>query len=121
MLGEISRAKRIGSVFEEKKKRVFWRFRQAGFPKEFINAKLKNSKYSDVDLYSIPKWFFDIKPRYNIRIPYCRKNETIIGSIINKIEYYTNGNIKLLYSWNTNKLRTLSIEGQNLPPIPRYL
>ena len=107
--GELSRAKRISSSFQEELRRIREKFKAAGYPSKFIEAQINAFQRPDsTDEMIIPKWLFE-EPRKKvfIKVPFCQKNEKAIKKIVTNIENFTNGEIDVVYTWKTTKVRSL--------------
>ena len=72
--GELYRAYRIGSSFNDELQRIRKKFKAAGYPSRFIEAQINTFKLNLTDEILIPKWLFEEdKMKVFIQIPYCPK------------------------------------------------
>ena len=110
LLGELHRAKKISSNFQEEVKNIKEKFSKANFLLRFINnvaAQFNNSTFNNKErnkkdemiippqLFEIPKKILFLQP------PFCKANEKISKSFLNKFDNFTNEKFKLLIRWKT--------------------
>ena len=88
--GELHRALRISSNFEEEKRRIKKKYLDVGFPSRFIDSVIRDfSSTPDPDADDIiPNWLFDDKQVLTVNLPFCPKNEEISKKI-----YFQTGKI----------------------------
>ena len=91
--GELHRAKRIASNFDNETKRIRNKYRDAGYPKNVIENTIKNFN-SKKDELLIPPWLFDERKHVTIRLPFSSKNEKYCAYFINKLVSFTSGKVK---------------------------
>ena len=104
--GELHRAKRIASNFDNETKRIRNKYRDAGYPKNVIENTIKNFN-SKKDELLIPPWLFDERKHVTIRLPFSSKNEKYCAYFINKLVSFTSGKVKFNVVWNTRKIQSL--------------
>ena len=104
--GELHRAKRTASNFDNKTKRVRNKYRDTGYPKHFIENTIKNFT-SKKDELLILLWLFDERKHVAIRLPFSSKNEKYCTYFINKLVSFTSGKVKFNGVWNTRKIQLL--------------
>jgi hypothetical protein len=105
--GEIHRAKRISSNFEEEVSRIKAKFQKAGYPKRFVESNISRFSSEKVDLI-IPDWLFrEPKKEIVIRVPFCPKNEASINKVLKRLEVFSNNQFVFKVIWNTRKIKSL--------------
>ena len=104
--GELHRAKRIASNFDNETKRIRNKYRDAGYPENLIENTIKNFN-SKKDELLIPPWLFDERKHVTIRLPFSSKNEKYCAYFINKLVSFTSGKVKFNVVWNTRKIQSL--------------
>ena len=104
--GELHRAKRIASNFDDETKRIRSKYKDAGYPKHVIENTIKNFNRKKDELL-IPPWLFDERKHVTIRLPFSSKNEKYCAYFINKLVSFTNGKVKFNVVWNTRKIQSL--------------
>ena len=72
--GELHRAKRIASNFDDETKRIRSKYKDAGYPKHVIENTIKNFNRKKDELL-IPPWLFDERKHVTIRLSFSSKNE----------------------------------------------
>ena len=64
--------------------------------------------------------FFEIeepKPTLRVRISYCRKNENLAWTFLNKLKYFIGESYNVFLIWNTTKIRALfPLKDKNVHP-----
>ncbi len=107
--GELHRAQKIASNFDEETKRIKKKFLDAGFPSKFIDAVIRdfNSVPNVEEEKIIPDWLFDEKRVLTVNLPFCAKNEEISKTFIRKLEQYTGEKFTFKIIWNTRNIRSL--------------
>ena len=98
------RAKKISSNFQSEIARIKAKFLNAGFPHKVIESTINNFNNVD-DEFMIPRWLFD--ERKTINLPFSNKNEHFSKKFCKKLEFYTNGKVKLNIIWSTRKIKLL--------------
>ena len=96
--GNLNRAKRITSNFENETRKIQQKFLKADYPLAFIksvmrdfNNKQINNKHQTEDDSIIPPNLFDIpKPFILLEFPYCETNETAAKHFLSKFHKFTN-------------------------------
>ena len=109
--GELHRAKAIGSDFDHEKDRITAKFSRAGYPCKFLMSQFKKFELLKEELLIMPG-FFDKRANVHVKITFFPKNEREIRKFLDKLESYTNFNIRISYSWLTSKIRTLPYQEQ---------
>ena len=104
--GELHRAKRIASNFDDETKRIRSKYTDAGYPKHVIENTIKNFNIKK-DEFLIPSWLFDERKHVTIRLPFSSKNEKYCAYFINKLVSFTSAKVKFNVVWNTCKIQTL--------------
>ena len=104
--GELHRAKRIASNFDDETKRIRSKYKDAGYPKHVIENTIKNFNRKKDELL-IPPWLFDERKHVTIRLPFSSKNEKYCAYFINKLVSFTSGKVKFNVVWNTRKIQSL--------------
>ena len=90
IIGELHRAKRIASNFDDETKRIRSKYKDAGYPKHVIENTIKNFNRKKDELL-IPPWLFDERKHVTIRLPFSSKNEKYCAYFINKLVSFTSG------------------------------
>ena len=101
--GELHRAKRIASNFDDETKRIRSKYTDAGYPKHVIENTIKNFNIKK-DEFLIPSWLFDERKHVTIRLPFSSKNEKCCLYFINKLVSFTSGKVKFNVVCNTRKI-----------------
>ena len=104
--GELHRAYRIATVFDNEIKRIRHKYRNAGYPARFVNAQInKFTESREKDDNIIPVWLFDDQPSISetktklfIKVPYCAKNETILKKVVRNLKNFMNGKVEIVYT-----------------------
>ena len=104
--GELHRAKRIASNFDDETKRIRSKYKDAGYPKHVIENTIKNFNRKKDELL-IPPWLFDERKHVTIRLPFSSKNEKYCAYFINKLVFFTSEKVKFNVVWNTRKIQSL--------------
>ena len=104
--GELHRAKRIASNFDDETKRIRSKYKDAGYPKHVIENTIKNFNRKKDELL-IPPWLFDERKHVTIRLPFFSKNEKYCAYFNNKFVFFTSGRVKFNVVWNTRKIQSL--------------
>ena len=91
--GELHRAKRIASNFDNETKRIRNKYRDAGYPKNVIENTIKNFN-SKKDELLIPPWLFDERKHVTIRLWFSSKYGKYCVYFINKLVSFTCGKVK---------------------------
>ena len=79
--GELHRAKRKASDFDEETKRIRGKYTDAGYPKHVIENTIRNFNRKKDELL-IPPWLFDERKHVTIRLPFSSKNENIVRILL---------------------------------------
>ena len=109
--GDLHRAKRIATDFDNEIVQIKQKFLAANFPSRFINSVCndflnKDNNHENND-FIIPPRFFDVKlPVILIEIPYCEKNEVASKQFIKKFNTFTNDKHDIRTKWLTRKMKT---------------
>lgn len=93
IVGELLRAKRITSSFHKEIQKIREKYRNAGFPSNFVNKTIHNFKEQTEEII-IPEWLFEERKIFTVRLSCSSANEKFSKLFVNKIEYYTIGKIK---------------------------
>ena len=122
IIGDLFRAKRISSCFEDEIETIRLKFVTAGFPVKFVNSVIRNfqnpQQDKDDDLPLIPSFFFEKPPPFVlIELPYCPQNERLSKYFIRKIKSFLDEECTIVVKWITRKIRTLfSLKSRNPHP-----
>ena len=122
IIGDLTRAKRISSCFQEEVQIIRSKFLTAGFPTRFVDSVIRNfiSPMQDKDdsLPLIPPFFFEKPlPFILIELPYCPQNERLSKHFIRKIKSFLETDCTIVIKWITRKIRTLfSLKSKNPHP-----
>ena len=65
----------------------------------------KNSK--EEEQLIIPEWLFDQRKKVLFKLPCCPSNERDVEHFIDKIESFTNGELKFIVLWSTRNIKSL--------------
>ena len=106
IIGELHRAKRITSNFGKEIRRIKEKYRNAGFPSNFVNETIRIFK-TETEVTIIPEWLCEERKIFTVRLPYSSANEKFSKLYVNKIEDYTNCKVKIVIIWNTRKIQSL--------------
>ena len=121
IIGDLTRAKRISSYFQDEVDTIRLKFVTAGFPKRFVDSVIRNylnpKQDEDDDLPLIPSFFFEKPPFILIELPYCSQNEKLSKYFIRKIKTFLEEECTIVIKWITRKMRTLfSLKSKNPHP-----
>ena len=122
IIGDLTRAKRISSYFQDEVDTIRLKFVTAGFPKKFVDSVIGNylnpQQDKDDDLPLIPLFFFEKPPPFIlIELPYCTQNERLSKYFIRKIKTFLEVDCTIVIKWITRKTRTLfSLKSKNPHP-----
>ena len=108
--GELHRASKISSNFNNEINRIKKKFSDVGFPMKFIESVIRDfQKTPDINDEEriIPEWLFDDRVEFYVRIPFCPKNEEISRTFLKKLTDYTNNKYIFKIIWNTRNIRSL--------------
>ena len=110
--GELSRATKISSDFENEKKAIRSKFQKAEYPSPFVNSVIRDfeskQKTPPEDDYIIPPFFFEEpKQRIMFEIPYCPENEKSSKRFLEKFNTFTHHRYVSTIKWITRKTRSL--------------
>ena len=109
--GDLHRASKIASNFENEKVRIRQKYKNAGFPARFVEAVIRDfekvPEVSEEEDDIIPEWLFDKKEDFYVRIPFCPKNEDICKTFLKKLDDYTNEKYQFKIIWETRNIRSL--------------
>ena len=121
--GDLYRAKRISSYFEDEIPTIRTKFITAGFPQKFVESVIGNfinpkPVEDEEDLPLIPPYFFDSPPPFIlIELPFCPENERLSKHFIRKVKSFIDSDCQLVIKWMTRKVRTLfSLKSKNPHP-----
>ena len=89
-----------------RKMRIKEKYRNAGFPSNFVNETICNFKKRNRRKYYTWMTFWR-KKIFTLRLPYSFANENLSKLFVNKTEDYTNGKVKLVIIWNIRKIQYL--------------
>ena len=114
--GELHRAKRISSDFEQEVTRIRKKFMDVGFPQRYVDSVIRDfqSPPTNADDDIIPDWLFDERQTLVIRLPFCPKNEEMSKTFVQKLETFTKGKFVFKIIWNTRNIRSLFWQKDNL-------
>ena len=87
---------------------------KVGYPFAFINSVIDGFNQEKEDPLILTSLFEDRK-EVGFQIPFCKRNGNEISCIIDKLEAFTNHQVKFRYFWKTKKVRSLfqSVSGRN--------
>ena len=111
--GELHRAKRIASNFDDETKRIRNKYTDAGYPKHVIENTIKNFNRKNNELL-IPPWLFDERKHVTIRLPFSSKNEKYCSYFIDRSVSFTSGKVKFNVVWKTRKIQSLFLLKDNV-------
>ena len=77
IIGELHRAKRITSNFGKEIRRIKEKYRNAGFPSNFVNETIRNFK-TETEVTIIPEWLCEERKIFTVRLPYSSANVKVI-------------------------------------------
>ena len=104
--GELHRAKRRASDFDEETKKIRSKYTDAGYPKYVMENTIRNfNRKKDEPL--IPPWSFDERKHVTIRLPFSSENKKYSAYFISKLVSFTNGKVKFNIVWNTREIQSL--------------
>ena len=107
--GELHRASKISSNFDDEVIKIKEKFKNVGFPLRFIESVIRDFQQKPVadDENIIPEWLFDERSDFYIKIPFCPKNEEISRTFLKKLNDFTNDKYFFKIVWNTRNIRSL--------------
>ena len=118
--GDLYRAKRISSVYQEEVTTIYNKFVTAGFPERFVASVIDNFNNSTIpdDNFLIPPYFFEEPtPFILVEIPYCPENERLAKHFITKFKSFIDAECTVVVKWVTRKIKTLfSLKSRNPHP-----
>ena len=107
--GELHRASKISSNFNEEIRKIHQKFKNVGYPAKFIDSvirdfqKVPNQENDDI----IPSWLFDERKDFSVKLPFCLKNEELSKTFLRKLDEFTNEKYRFKIIWNTRNIRSL--------------
>ena len=104
--GELHRAKRTVSNFDDEIKRIRSKYKNAGYPKHVIEDTIKNFNRKKDEFLILP-WLFDERKHATISLHLFSKNEKYCVYFINKLVSFTSEKVKFNVVWNTHKIQSL--------------
>ena len=104
--GDLHRAKRIATDFENEKRIIRKKFLDAGFPPRFVDSVFRDFGHKDFE-YLQPGQSNDNRTFHRINLPFCQENEKIATKFINRLDYFTGDTYKFFINWSTRKIRSL--------------
>ena len=115
VVGDLHRAKRIGSDFEQEVSNIKTKYRKADFPQRYVDSIIRQfaeeqQKATDSDSFLIPPGMFDEEEEKGfllVEIPFCEKNEILLKTFLKKFDAYTNSRFRVSVKWLTKKTKTL--------------
>ena len=121
IIGDLTRAKRISSSFQDEIDFIRKKFLTAGFPEKFVDSVIRNflnkDKVDDEELPLIPSFFFEDPPFILIELPYCAENERLSKHFIRKLKSFLKIECTIVIKWVTRKIQTLfSLKSKNPHP-----
>ena len=118
--GDLNRAYRISTNFEQEKTLIKAKFCKANYPFRYVQSVVKQfeDRLSDNCDYIIPPDFFDEPtPTATIEIPFCEKNEQAVKPFLKKLDIFTKGRLNIRVIWKTKKVKQLfSLKDKNPYP-----
>ena len=115
--GELYRADKISSNFNEEKSKIWKKFEKACYPQQFVksvfrdynNKKLQKEQLPmNDDELLIPENFFETpKPTIMMEIPFCQENEKTLKRFLTRFHQFTKNTYKINVKWITKKMKTL--------------
>ena len=112
VLGDLHRAKRISTDFENEIEIIRYKYKNAQYPYRFVASIIENFRKSQneelEDSLIIPDYLFkENKPNILIEIPFCEKNEKKVKDFMKKFHAFTDNNFQLSVKWITKKIKSL--------------
>ena len=106
---ELHRALKIASNFDTELVRIRNKFREAGYPKRFVEAVIREFLHKDdpENEVLIPEWLFDDRVTKYLRLPYCESNEQLSKLFLQRLDMFTEHKFKFIVIWETRKIRSL--------------
>ena len=71
IIEELHRVKQVASNFDIEIRRIREKYRNAGFPSNFVYETISNFKQETI----IPEWLFEERKIFTLRLPYSSGNE----------------------------------------------
>ena len=107
--GELHRASKISSNFENEIRRIKKKFKNVGFPTKFTESVIRDfQKIPEEEIENlIPDWLFDERRDFYVKIPFCPSNEETSKGFLRKLDEYTCYKYKFKINWNTRNIRSL--------------
>ena len=102
IIRELHRSNKVMSNFSSELKRIKIRHLQASLSFHFKNDIFCRFNQEKGNIL-IPEWLFDDRKKLLIRLPFAPANEKFVKSFINKLEIFTNYQVKFSIVWNTQK------------------
>ena len=115
VVGDLHRAKRIGSDFDQEINNIKTKYRKADFPQRYVDSVVRQfheeqQKAANPVSFLIPPGMFDeeeVKCFLLVEIPFCEKNELLSKTFLKKFDAYTNSCFRVSIKWLTKKTKTL--------------
>ena len=118
--GDLHRARKISSAYQDEVQIIRHKFVTAGFPKQFVTSVIDNfnNPASFDESFIIPPYFFEEPvPFILVEIPYCPENERLTKHFITKFNSFFDVECTIVVKWITRKIRTLfSLKSRNPHP-----
>ena len=118
--GDLHRAKKISSAYQEEVSLIHKKFVTAGFPDRFVSSVIDNFNNPAPcgDDFLIPPYLFEEpSPFILVEIPFCPENERLSKHFITKFKSFLDVDCKVVVKWITRKVRTLfSLKSRNPHP-----
>ena len=108
IIGDLHRVKNLSSDFEQEVRIIRNKYIKAGYPFRFINSVIDGFNQEKEDLLILTS-LFEKKKEVSFQIPFCKRNESKISRIIDKLEAFTNYKVKFRYFWKTRNVRSLFV------------
>ena len=107
--GELHRASKITSNFENEIISIKKKFKNVGYPTKFTESVIRDFQtIPDEETETIiPDWLFDERRDFYIKLPFCPNNEESSKIFLRKLNVYTCDKYNFRISWNTRNIRSL--------------
>ena len=107
--GELHRAHKISSHFNEELTRIRKKFNDVGYPSKFVESLIREflESIEIINEVIIPPWLFEDRVTKYIRIPFCESNENLGKQFIERLNTFTGNKFKFVIIWETRSIRSL--------------
>ena len=109
ILGDLHRAKRISSNFDQEVRTIKKKYRDAGYPTRFVSSTIDNfiHKQDKANEKLIPDFLFDERKKISIQLPFCERNEKLSKKFTAKLNSFTDSKYSVHILRQTRKIKSI--------------